>query len=58
MEPDRCPSCRDMAVRVGLNMFGERCWVAKGWLDADDARFEQPIDFCPFCGFKLPEVEL
>jgi len=52
--PDRCPGCQDMGVYLDFDMFGERRWVAKGWKDEDDERFEQPIDFCPFCGFELP----
>lgn len=46
---DCCPSCEDTAIRIGTDDMGAPSWVFVG--DAEDG---YPIDYCPYCGLKLP----
>jgi hypothetical protein len=57
---DRCPRCDDQAIVQGRSIFEaeeDPIWIALGWdedSDCDTVPVGTQIDFCPFCGVKLP----
>ncbi len=60
---DRCPGCKDQAIVQGRSIFETiegPIWIALGW-DPDGDYDTVPrgtlIDFCPFCGIRLPSSE-
>lgn len=48
--PTECPSCEDGAVGVGTDDMGVPTWILK----TDEGA--EPIDYCPYCGLRLPMV--